>query len=49
VVAWGSEDEIRRRIADQFQAGATHVAMIPLDPRGGKGPDRVAIEALAPR
>jgi probable F420-dependent oxidoreductase len=49
VVAWGDEDAIRKRIADQFKAGATHVSMIPLDPRGGKGPDRRALEALAPR
>jgi probable F420-dependent oxidoreductase len=49
VVAWGSEDKIRQRIADQFEAGATHVAMIPLDPSGGKGPDRRAVEALAAR
>jgi len=48
VVAWGSEDKIRQRIADQFNAGATHVAMIPLDPRGERAPDRRAIEALAP-
>jgi len=48
VVAWGGEAEIRRRIADQLEAGATHVAMIPVDPRGGKAPDRRAIEALAP-
>ena len=49
VIAWGGEDKIRERIADQFKAGATHVAMIPLDPRGGRGPDRRAIEALAAR
>jgi probable F420-dependent oxidoreductase len=49
VVAWGGEDDIRQRIADQFRAGATHVAMIPVDPRGGRGPDRRAIEALAAR
>jgi probable F420-dependent oxidoreductase len=49
VVAWGDEGEIRQRLADQFKAGATHVAMIPLDPRGGKRPDRRAIEALAAR
>jgi hypothetical protein len=48
-VAWGDEDAIRKRIADQFKAGATHVSMIPLDPGGGKGPDRRALEALAPR
>ena len=49
VVAWGGEDKIRQRIADQFRAGATHVAMIPVDPRGGRGPDRRAMEALAAR
>jgi probable F420-dependent oxidoreductase len=49
VVAWGDEGKIRQRIADQFKAGATHVCMIPLDPRGGVRPDRRAIEALAVR
>jgi probable F420-dependent oxidoreductase len=49
IVAWGSENKIRERIADQFKAGATHVSMIPLDPRGGVGPDVRAIEALALR
>jgi probable F420-dependent oxidoreductase len=49
IVAWGDEHKIRDRIADQFKAGATHVSMIPLDPRGGVGPDVRAIEALAPR
>lgn len=47
IVAWGDENEIRRRIADQLKAGATHVSMIPLDPRGGARPDQRAIEALA--
>src|SRR6185436_17750962 len=49
IVAWGDENKIRDRIADQFKAGATHVSMIPLDPRGGVGPDVRAIEALALR
>ncbi len=49
IVAWGDERKIRERIADQFKAGATHVCMIPLDPRGGVRPDERAIEALAPR
>ncbi len=49
IVAWGDERTIRDRIADQFKAGATHVCMIPLDPRGGVRPDARAIEALAPR
>lgn len=49
IVAWGDEGMIRERIADQFKAGATHVCMIPLDPRGGVHPDERAIEALAPQ
>lgn len=49
IVAWGDERTIRERIADQFKAGATHVCMIPLDPRGGVRPDARAIDALAPR
>jgi probable F420-dependent oxidoreductase len=49
IVAWGSEDTIRQRIADQFSAGATHVSILPIDPNGGRVPDVRALEALAPR
>lgn len=49
IVAWGDENKIRERIADQFKAGATHVCIIPVDPHGGVHPDERAIEALAPR
>jgi len=48
-VAWGDECTIRERLAEQFTAGATHVCMIPLDPRGSVRPDQRAIDALAPR
>jgi len=48
IVAWGDERRIRQRIADQFDAGATHVCMLPLNPRGGRRPDENAIDALAP-
>jgi probable F420-dependent oxidoreductase len=48
VVAWGSEDNIRQRIADQFKAGATHVSILPIDPNGGRTPDARALEAFAP-
>jgi len=48
IVAWGDERTIRDRLADQFKAGATHVCMIPLNPRGGVHPDERAIDALAP-
>jgi hypothetical protein len=49
IVAWGDEGRIRQRIADQFEAGATHVCMIPVNARGGRRPDERAIDALAPR
>lgn len=49
IVAWGNEDKLRERIAEQFQVGATHVCMLPLNPHGGPLPDERAIVALAPR
>jgi len=49
IVAWGSEDKLRERIADQFRVGATHVCLLPLNPRGEPRPDERVIEALAPR
>jgi probable F420-dependent oxidoreductase len=49
IIAWGSETQIRQRIADQFQAGATHVSILPIDPNGGRAPDMRALEAFAPR
>jgi probable F420-dependent oxidoreductase len=49
IVAWGNEDKLRERIADQFKAGATHVSILPLNPRGEWRPDEQAIKALAPQ
>jgi len=49
IVAWGNEEKIRERIAAQFQAGATHVCLLPLNPRGEARPDERALEALAPQ
>ncbi len=49
IIAWGDEDKIRQRLAEQIQAGASHVSIIPLNPRGGARPDERAIEALAPQ
>ena len=49
IVAWGNEEKIRERIAAQFKAGATHVCLLPLNPRGEARPDERAITALAPR
>ena len=49
IVAWGSEDQLRERIADQFKVGATNVCILPLNPRGEARPDERVIAALAPR
>jgi probable F420-dependent oxidoreductase len=49
IVAWGSEDRIRERLAEQFQAGASHVSILPLNPRREARPDERVMEALAPK
>ncbi len=49
IVAWGTEDVLRERIAAQLKAGATHVCILPLSPEGGLVPDERVLEALAPR
>ena len=49
IVAWGDEGRLRQRIAEQFEAGATHVCVIPVNPQGGIRPDERAIDALALR
>ncbi len=48
IIAWGDEAKIRARLAEQFQAGASHVSIVPLNPRGGPRPDERTLEALAP-
>jgi len=48
IVALGSEDKIRERIAEHFNAGATHVCIQPLRSDGAGVLDERAIEALAP-
>lgn len=47
LVAWGSTERVRARITEFHQAGADHVAIVPLGAEGvgGLGP---ALEALAP-
>ena len=35
MVAWGDADAIRARIAEFVDAGADHVAILPLSPDGG--------------
>jgi hypothetical protein len=49
IVAWGSADALRARIADHQAAGATHVCILPLPASGGHAPDERTLEALAPR
>lgn len=49
VVAWGSESQIRERVAAHHEAGATHVCILPLRADGAPLPDERAVEALAPR
>ena len=49
IVAWGSADQIRERIAAHHRAGATHVCILPLRADGAPLPDEHALEALAPR
>jgi probable F420-dependent oxidoreductase len=49
VVAWGSEDRIRERIAAHHRVGATHVCILPLRTDKKPLPDERAMEALAPR
>ncbi len=48
VVAWGSEEQIRQRIAAHHQAGATHVCILPLRADKRPLPDERTIEVLAP-
>jgi probable F420-dependent oxidoreductase len=48
IVAWGTADQIRGRIEAHWQAGATHVCILPLRPDGTPLPCEKAVEALAP-
>ncbi len=47
LVAWGDEPTLRRRLAALRDAGADHVAMIPLN-AAGLHADRLTVERLAP-
>jgi probable F420-dependent oxidoreductase len=48
IVAWGDERAIRARLEEHRRAGADQVALLPLDPAGGRRPDLRALEAFAP-
>jgi probable F420-dependent oxidoreductase len=47
VIAWGSEDDIRARMHAHREAGASHIAVSPLN-ADGRGPAWPLLEALAP-
>jgi probable F420-dependent oxidoreductase len=49
IVAWGTADQIRARIAAHHQAGASHVCILLLRADGSPVPDEAATDALAPR
>jgi len=49
IVAWGEEAVLRDRIEAHYEAGASHVCVLPLSSDGGLTPDLSVIEALAPR
>lgn len=47
LVAWGDDATVRKRLRGMLDAGADHVAMIPLGAEGLQA-DRAVMEALAP-
>lgn len=47
LVAWGDQATVRGRLRAMLDAGADHVALIPLSPEGTMA-DRATMEALAP-
>jgi hypothetical protein len=47
LVAWGDEAAVRTRLREMLDAGADHVAVIPLTAEGQHA-DRATMEALAP-
>ena len=49
IVAWGDEAAVRDRLEAHYEAGASHVCILPLSPAGGLTPDLRALETLAPR
>lgn len=48
LVVWGDADTIRARVAEHYDAGATHVCIQPITPTSASGPDLEVLEALAP-
>jgi probable F420-dependent oxidoreductase len=48
IVAWGDEAAIRARINEHWDAGADHVCVQPIGPRGGREIDERVLDLLAP-
>ncbi len=48
IVAWGDETVLRDRIEAHYEAGASHVCVLPLSSDGGLIPDLHVLEVLAP-
>lgn len=47
LVAWGSEDQVRSRVAEHHDAGASEVVVVPLNPEGGGQPHWPVLRAVA--
>jgi len=47
-VAWGSEEAIRQRIREHWDAGADHVCIQSINPDGSRRPDEKVLALLAP-
>ena len=47
LVAWGGPDQLRSRVDEHLDAGATELVVVPLNPAGGAEPHWPVLEALA--
>ena len=47
-VAWGTEEAIRKRIQEHWDAGADHVCIQSISPDGSRRPDEKVLALLAP-
>jgi len=47
-VAWGTEEAIRKRIQEHWDAGADHVCIQTINPDGSRRPDEKLLAMLAP-
>jgi probable F420-dependent oxidoreductase len=47
-VAWGTEEAIRKRIQEHWDAGADHVCIQTINPDGSRRPDEKLLALLAP-